>query len=52
VVWALYKAAKELWKALTLPRVVLAGPNARGGAWLLNHFDPSSMRIPTAFNRR
>ena len=66
VAWALYKAAKELWKAgesvlgafaallgvfvKTLPRVLLAGLIAMGGAWLLNNFNPSSMRIPTAFN--
>ena len=65
VVWALYKAAKELFKAgesvlaafasllgvfvKTLPRVVLAGLIAMGGAWFLNHFDPTSIRIPTAF---
>jgi hypothetical protein len=65
VVWALYKAAKELWKAgesvlgafaallgvfvKTLPRVVLAGLIAMGGAWLLNNFNPSSIRVPTAF---
>jgi hypothetical protein len=65
VAWALYKAAKELWKAgesvlgafaallgvfvKTLPRVVLAGLIAMGGAWLLNNFNPSSIRIPTAF---
>jgi len=65
VIWALYKAAKELFKAgesalgafvtllgvfvKTLPRVLLAGLIALGGVWLLNHFDPSSIRIPTAF---
>jgi len=65
VAWALYKAAKELWKAgesvlgafaallgvfvKTLPRVVLAGLIAMGGAWLLNNFNPSSIRVPTAF---
>ena len=68
VAWALYKAAKELWKAgesvlgafaallgvlvKTLPRVVLAGLIAMGGAWLLNNFNPSSIRIPTALNSR
>ncbi|MBO0740017.1 MAG: hypothetical protein J2P51_01160 [Hyphomicrobiaceae bacterium] len=66
VAWALYKAAKELWKAgesvlgafasllgvfvKTLPRVVLAGVIAMGGAWVLNNFNPASVRIPTAFN--
>jgi hypothetical protein len=65
VAWALYKAGKELWKAgesvlgafaallgvfvKTLPRVLLAGLIAMGGAWLLNNFNPSSIRIPTAF---
>ena len=65
VIWALYKAAKELFKAgesalgafvtllgvfvKTLPRVLLAGLIALGGVWLLNHFDPSSIHIPTAF---
>ena len=65
VAWALYKAGKELLKAgesllgafasllgvlvKTLPRVVLAGLIAMGGAWLLNNFNPSSIRIPTAF---
>jgi hypothetical protein len=66
VVWALYKAGKELWKAgesvlgafaallgvfvRTLPRVVLAGLIAMGGVWLLNNFNPSSIGVPTAFN--
>ena len=65
VVWALYKAAKELFKAgervlgafatllgvfvKTLPRAMLAGLIAMGGAWFLNHFDPSSIHIPTTF---
>jgi ABC-type arginine transport system permease subunit len=65
VVWALYKAAKELWEAgervlgafatllgvfvRTLPRVLIAGLIAMGGAWLLNNFNPSSIRVPTAF---
>jgi hypothetical protein len=65
VIWALYKAAKELFKAgesalgafvtllgvfvKTLPRVLLAGLIALGGVWLLNHFDPSSIHIPTTF---
>jgi hypothetical protein len=65
VVWALYKAGKELFKAgeralgafatllgvfvRTLPRAMLAGLIAMGGAWFLNHFDPSSIRIPTSF---
>ena len=65
VVWALYKAGKELFEAgertlaafatllgvlvRTLPSVVLAGLIALGGVWFLNNFDPSSVRIPTAF---
>jgi phage-related protein len=64
VVWALYKAGKELLEAgertlaafagllgvliKTLPHVVLAGLIALGGVWFLNSFDPSSIRIPTA----
>jgi hypothetical protein len=65
VIWALYKAGKELLEAgertlaafaallgalvRTLPQVVLAGLIALGGVWLLNNFDPSAVRIPTAF---
>ena len=65
VIWAIYKAAMELFKAgeqvlaafatllgvlvETLPQVVLAGLIALGGVWILNNFDPSSVRIPTAF---
>jgi hypothetical protein len=65
VIWAIYKAAMELFKAgeqvlaafatllgvlvRTLPQVVLAGLIALGGVWILNNFDPSSVRIPTAF---
>jgi hypothetical protein len=65
VVWAIYKAALELFRAgeqvlaafatllgvlvRTLPQVVLAGLIALGGVWILNNFDPSSVRIPTAF---
>jgi hypothetical protein len=65
VIWALYKAGKELFEAgertlgafatllgvlvKTLPRVVLAGLIALGGVWFLNNFDPSSVRVPTAF---
>jgi hypothetical protein len=52
VIWALYKAAKELWEASektlvafagllsvfvkTLPHIVLAGVIALGGIWVLN----------------
>lgn len=65
VVWALFKAGKELLEAgertlaafagllgvliKTLPHVVLAGLIALGGAWVLNSFDPSSIRVPTAW---
>jgi phage-related protein len=64
VVWALYKAGKELLEAgertlaafagllgvliKTLPHVVLAGLIALSGVWFLNSFDPSSIRVPTA----
>jgi hypothetical protein len=64
VIWALYKAGKELLEAgertlaafaallgalvRTLPQVVLAGLIALGGVWVLNNFDPSAVRIPTA----
>lgn len=64
VVWALYKAAKELWEAgertlgafatlmgvlvKTLPRVLVAGFNALGGVWLINNLDLSSVRLPSA----
>ena len=64
IVYVLYKAIKELWetgeRALaafasllgafikTLPRVLIAGIVALGGIWLLNNFDPSSIRLPSA----
>ena len=64
VVWALYKAAKELWEAgertlgafatllgvfvKTLPRVLVAGVIALGGVWLINNLDFSSVRQPSA----
>jgi hypothetical protein len=64
IVYVLYKAIKELWetgeRALgaftsllgafvkTLPRILIAGLVALGGIWLLNNFDPSSIRLPTA----
>lgn len=63
VIWALYKAAKELWEAgertlgafatllgalvKTLPRVLVAGLIALGGVWLINNLDPSSLRLPS-----
>ena len=64
IVYVLYKAIKELWetgeRALgaftsllgafvkTLPRILIAGLVALGGIWLLNNFDPSSIRLPPA----
>jgi hypothetical protein len=66
VIWALYKAAKELWEAgervlaafatllgalvRTLPSVLIAGLIALGGLWLLNNLDLSSVRLPAAFD--
>jgi ABC-type arginine transport system permease subunit len=66
VIWALYKAAKELWEAgervlaafatllgalvRTLPSVLVAGLIALGGLWLLNNLDLSSVRLPAAFD--
>jgi hypothetical protein len=63
VIWSLYKAGRELLQAgaailrafarllgvlvQTLPHVMLAGVIALGGAWLINHLDNSSVRLPT-----
>jgi hypothetical protein len=63
VIWSLYKAGRELLRAgaailsafarllgvlvQTLPHVMLAGVIALGGAWLINHLDNSSVRLPT-----
>lgn len=63
VIWALFKAAKELWEAgeriltafaallgvlvKTLPSVMLAGLIALGGVWVLNNLDLSSVRLPS-----
>lgn len=63
VIWALFKAAKELWEAgeriltafaallgvlvKTLPSVVLAGLIALGGVWVLNNLDLSAVRLPS-----
>jgi len=63
VVWALYRAAWELWRATerilaafatllvalvhTLPSVLLAGVIALGGVWVINHLDNSLLRTPT-----
>jgi len=65
VIWALYKAAKELWEAgerilgafaallgvlvKTLPNVIVAGLIALGGVWVLNNLDLSSVRLPAVF---
>src|SRR5215831_16007126 len=62
VIWALYKAGRELLEAgaailaafagllgvlvQTLPHVFLAGVIALGGVWLVNHIDNASLRIP------
>ena len=64
VVWALYRAAWELWLATerilaafatllvalvhTLPSVLLAGVIALGGVWVINHLDNSLLRMPTS----
>jgi hypothetical protein len=63
VIWALYRAGRELLEAgaailvafagllgvlvQTLPQVFLAGVIALGGVWLVNHLDNSSLRMPT-----
>jgi hypothetical protein len=65
VIWALYKAAKELWEAgerilaafaallgvlvKTLPSVLMAGLIALGGVWVLNNVDFGSWRLPSVF---
>jgi hypothetical protein len=62
VIWAVYKAAKELWDAgerilsafamllaalvKTLPAVMVAGLIALGGVWLLNNLDLSRLGLP------
>jgi hypothetical protein len=64
VVWALYKAAKELWESVertlgafagmlgvlvkTLPSVLVAGLIALSGVWLINNLDLSSVHLPSA----
>ena len=63
VVWALYRAGRELLEAgaailaafasllgvlvQTLPSIFLAGVIALGGVWLVNHLDNSSLRMPS-----
>ena len=65
VVWALYKAARELFEAgekilgafasllgvlvHTLPSVVLAGIIALGGVWVMNHLENTPLHLPVAF---
>ncbi len=62
VVWAVFRAAKELWDAgeriltafamllaalvKTLPAVTVAGLIALGGVWLLNNLDLSRVGLP------
>jgi hypothetical protein len=66
IVWALYRAAKELFEAAerilaafasllsalvrTLPSVVLAGLIALGGVWLMNHLGNGPIQLPAAYN--
>jgi hypothetical protein len=63
VIWALFKAGKELWEAgeriltafaallgvlvKTLPSVMLAGLIALGGVWALNKLDLSGWQVPS-----
>jgi hypothetical protein len=63
VIWVLYKVAMELLEVgerllgafatllgvlvTTLPRVLMAGFIALGGAWVLNNFDPSFVQLPS-----
>jgi ABC-type arginine transport system permease subunit len=67
VIWALYRAALELFAAgeriliafahllsvlvRTLPSIVFAGLIALGGVWLMNHLDNDLIRLPIAFNQ-
>jgi hypothetical protein len=67
VIWALYRAAIELFRAgeriliafatllgvlvRTLPSIVLAGVIALGGVWLMNHLDNNLIQLPVAFNQ-
>jgi hypothetical protein len=66
VIWALFRAARELWEAgervlaafatllgalvRTLPSVLIAGLIALGGLWLLNNLNLSTVRLPAAFD--
>lgn len=65
VVWALYKAAAELWEAgertlaafagllvalvRTLPHVLIAGVIAMGGIWVINNLDLSRLALPASW---
>jgi len=65
VVWALYKAAAELWEAgertlaafagllsalvRTLPSVLVAGVIAMGGIWVINNLDLSRVALPASW---
>ena len=67
VIWALYKAAIELFAAgerillafarllivlvRTLPSIVFAGLIALGGVWLMNHLDNNLIQLPVASNQ-
>ena len=67
VIWALYKAAIELFAAgerillafarllivlvRTLQSVVFAGLIALGGVWLINHLDNNLIQLPVASNQ-
>jgi hypothetical protein len=67
VIWALYKAAIELFGAgerillafarllivlvRTLPSIVFAGLIALGGVWLINHLDNNLIQLPVASNQ-
>jgi hypothetical protein len=66
VIWALFRAARELWEAgervlaafatllgalvRTLPSVLIAGLIALGGLWLLNNLNLSAVRLPAGFD--
>jgi hypothetical protein len=66
VIWALFRAARELFQAgerilsafasllgvlvHTLPSVVLAGVIAVGGVWVMNHLDNKPLHLPVAYN--
>jgi hypothetical protein len=63
VIWAFYKAARDLWEVggrvlgafaallsvlvKTLPNVVVAGLIAVAGVWLLNNLDLGAFRLPS-----